>query len=128
MDETPGRTEVFRVPDNTPAPDQAFYTITPEDAGQHEIRTTAGVIEVPDGISPARTGPFQLADAGTRLYGMASQAWPGTGWYWTTTPHETCAVCGSQLDHTGIRGRNDEFVHLDDDHEDHAPVRLRSEQ
>jgi hypothetical protein len=39
------------------------------------------------------------------------------------SPRETCAVCGSPLDRTDANGRDDEFVHLDDGHEDHAPVR-----
>jgi hypothetical protein len=36
---------------------------------------------------------------------------------------EICAVCQAPLDRTGISGRADEFVHLDDGHEDHVPVR-----
>lgn len=39
------------------------------------------------------------------------------------SPIETCAVCGSPLSRTDISGRDDEYVHADDDHEDHVPAR-----
>lgn len=85
---TDGRIEVFRVPDSTPQPDQAFYTITEQDVGREEIRTTAGVIEFGSGWNDLGSGNWEVQpeDVGRRIYGHPNKGYDGPAWYWTLEP------------------------------------------
>jgi len=78
------RIEVFKIPDTTPHPDQAFYTITEQDIGQKEIRTTSGVIEFGSDWNDLHgLEEVRLVDVGRRIYGHPNKGYDGPAYYWT---------------------------------------------
>jgi hypothetical protein len=79
------RTEVFQVPAGTPYPDQAFYTITPDDVGMNVIRVPGWTIEICDvaGLDSV----IRPEDVGMCLHGMANKGFSGAAYYWEANQH-----------------------------------------